>query len=114
MVNKSLLFEKFKGIVGPQNITDKEAVMDAYTATALGRRDRAGALVEKPKRPDFVARPRNTKEIQEIVRLSNEHKFPVIPMGSLTSEYAEAVPLEGGIMLDMSKMNRIELPSNLE
>jgi FAD/FMN-containing dehydrogenase len=113
MVNKSLLFEKFKGIVGPQNITDKEAVMDAYTATALGRRDRAGALVEKPKRPDFVARPRNTKEIQEIVRLSNEHKFPVIPMGSLTSEYAEAVPLEGGIMLDMSKMNCIELDEEL-
>jgi FAD/FMN-containing dehydrogenase len=112
-VVKSLLHEKLIDTVSSENVTNKEIVMEAYTATAVGRLDRAGALIEKPKKPEFVVMPRSTKEIQEIVRLANEIKVPVIPMGSLTSEYADSVPLEGGIMLDMKKMNHIELDEEL-
>jgi len=109
MVNTSLLYEKLIGIVGSENVTAKEIVMEAYTATAVGRLDRAGALIEKPKKPEFVVMPSSTQQIQAIIRLANAYKVPVIPMGSLTSEYADSVPLEGGIMLDMKKMNHIEL-----
>jgi len=113
MVDKSILYDNLKSIVGAENVSDKEIIMEAYTGAALSRRERTGILIEKPKKPDFIARPDSTEEIQEIVRLANQYKVAVIPMGSLTSEYAEAVPLEGGIMLDMARMNKIEIDEEL-
>ena len=41
LVEKPFLYDKLKGIVGSENVTDKEIVMEAYTASAL-RRQRAG------------------------------------------------------------------------
>ncbi len=110
---KSVLYERLKAIVGAENVTGKEVIMETYTATARGRRDRTEILIEKPKKPDFVSRPGNTEEVQEIVRLANEYKVPVIPMGAFTSEYAESVPLEGGIILDFSRMKHIEIDAEL-
>jgi len=110
---KSVLHERLKAIVGDEHVTGKEVIMETYTATARGRRDRTEILIEKPKKPDFVSRPRNTEEVQEIVRLANEYKVPVIPMGAFTSEYAESVPLEGGIILDFSRMKHIEIDAEL-
>ncbi len=99
--------------MGAENVTDKEVIMETYTATARGRRDRTEVLIEKPKKPDFVSRPGSTKEVQEIVRLANQYKVPLIPMGAFTSEYAESVPLEGGILLDFSRMKHIEIDEEL-
>ena len=110
---KSVLHERLKAIVGAKHVTGNEVVMETYTATARGRRDRTETLIEKPKKPDFVSRPGSTEEVQEIVRLANEYKVPVIPMGAFTSEYAESVPLEGGIILDFSRMKHIEIDAEL-
>jgi len=111
-LEKSDLYEKIVGIVGSENVTDKEIVMEAYTATGTHR----GRTLEKremPEKPDFIVRASSTEEVQEIVRLANQYKVPVIPMGAFTGVYREAIPLEGGFMLDMSRMKKIEIDEEL-
>ena len=96
-MEKSVLYEKIMGIVGSENVTDKEIVMEAYTATGT-HRGRTTEQRETPEKPDFIVRAGSKEEIQEIVRLANQYKVPVIPMGAFTGVYREAVPLLGGII----------------
>ena len=36
---------------------------------------------QQPRRADYVAVPRTVEEIQQIVKLANEEKIPITPMG---------------------------------
>ena len=119
-VDKSLVYDKLKSIVGSGNVTDREIILDAYMGTvtisaAVGR-DRMTEyrreLVEE-KKPGFVVRAGSKKEVQEIVRLANEHKIAVIPIGAFTSTYYETTPVEGAIMLDFSRMKNIEIDEDI-
>jgi len=61
----------------------------------------------KPHEPDYVVMPRTTEEIQEIVRLANKEKTPVVPKGAGLSLTGLVIPQKGGIVLDMKRMERI-------
>ena len=61
----------------------------------------------EPHRPDFVVVPRSTEELQRIVRLANQEKIPVVPMGAGLALTGLVIPLKGGIVVDMKRMNRI-------
>jgi glycolate oxidase len=61
----------------------------------------------EPCRPHYVASPKTTKHIQEIVRLANKESIPVVPLGGGLSLAGLAVPLKGGIILDLKRMDTI-------
>ena len=63
--------------------------------------------VMTPHLPDYVAAPRTTEEVRKIVLLANREKIPVVPMGNGMSLTGLVIPLKGGIVLDMKRMNRI-------
>jgi len=60
------------------------------------------------KRPDVVIRPNSTAEIQKIVQIANDRKIPIIPRGAGTAMCGHTVPLKGGIILDLTRMQEIE------
>jgi len=60
-----------------------------------------------PVEPDAVVMPGNTEEVQKIMRLANEYKIPVVPMGGGLVLSGLTRALKGGIILDMKRMNRI-------
>jgi glycolate oxidase len=57
--------------------------------------------------PALVVQPASTQEVSQIMRLANQRLLPVTPRGQGTGLVGGAVPLHGGILLDMSKMNKI-------
>ena len=61
----------------------------------------------EPHRPDYAVAPKTTEEIQEIVKLANREKVPVVPLGGGLSLAGLAVPLHGGIALDLKRMDKI-------
>lgn len=61
----------------------------------------------EPHRPDYAVAPKTTEEVQEIVKLANREKVPVVPLGGGLSLAGLAVPLRGGIALDLKRMDRI-------
>ncbi|NEU31887.1 FAD-binding protein [bacterium LRH843] len=60
-----------------------------------------------PQKPEVVVIPLRTEEVSECVKLANECKIPVYPRGAATGQTGGAVSTKGGIMMDLSKMNRI-------
>ena len=57
--------------------------------------------------PALVVLPRSTVEVQRIVRLCNEHLVPFVARGAGTGLSGGAVPVAGGIVISLARMNRI-------
>ena len=57
--------------------------------------------------PDVLIEATNTEDIAKIVKLCYDNNVVVIPRGAGTGLTGAAVAMHGGIMLDMTKMNRI-------
>ncbi|RLB07835.1 MAG: FAD-binding oxidoreductase [Deltaproteobacteria bacterium] len=60
-----------------------------------------------PHKPNYVVIPKTTQQIQKIVRLANQQRIPVVPMGAGMSLTGLVIPLKGGIVIDMKRMNKI-------
>lgn len=58
-------------------------------------------------RPDFVVAPKTVEQVQKIVLLANREHIPVVPMGNGMSLTGLVIPLKGGIVMDMKRMNRV-------
>ncbi|MEA5535697.1 FAD-binding oxidoreductase [Crocosphaera sp. XPORK-15E] len=59
------------------------------------------------KRGNLVIRPTKEAEIIEIAQTCLKYKVPLTVRGAGTGNYGQCIPLEGGIILDTTKMNQI-------
>lgn len=57
--------------------------------------------------PDAVLLPETTEQISEIMKVASEFAIPVTPRGSGTNLSGGTVPLKGGIVVSLTRMNRI-------
>ncbi|MDX9787017.1 MAG: FAD-linked oxidase C-terminal domain-containing protein [Desulfobacterales bacterium] len=57
--------------------------------------------------PDAVIFPGSTGEVAAILRLANEANFPVIPRGSGSGTTGGALPVNGGVVLVTTRLNKI-------
>ncbi|MCA1613334.1 MAG: FAD-binding protein [Acidobacteria bacterium] len=57
--------------------------------------------------PEAVVLPRTAEEVSLILRLANEHRFPVTARGGGVGYTGGAVPVDGGIVVGTDRMNRI-------
>lgn len=90
-------FEKLKEIVGENNVSDKVADLYVYSSDASVHQSM----------PTVVVRPKTIEEVQKIMRYANKKRIPVIPRGAGSGTSGHTVPIDGGIILDMKRMNRI-------
>jgi FAD/FMN-containing dehydrogenase len=56
---------------------------------------------------DLVARPKSPAEMAQCLSLSARHLVPVTLRGGGTGNYGQSVPMEGGLIIDTTAMNRI-------
>ncbi|HID26169.1 MAG TPA: FAD-binding protein [Thermoplasmata archaeon] len=89
--------KKLKEIVGENNVSDDVADLYVYGSDASVHH----AI------PTVVVRPKTVEEVQRIMRYANRNKIPVVPRGAGSSTSGHTVPIDGGIILDMKRMNRI-------
>jgi len=87
-----------------ENIFGKENVMD--DSEVLQRYSQDQSFVG-PKMPQWVVFPKKVEQIQEMVKIANQNKIPIIPFSSGLNFHGATIPDQGGIILDMSKMNRV-------
>lgn len=60
------------------------------------------------KHADVIVQPVNPIEICNVLRYAYRHEIPVTVRGAGTGNYGQAVPLHGGIVLDLQRMDAIE------
>ena len=94
------IIEDLKKIVGERNVICDPESLEAYSHDEVAEKEYA-------KMPDVVVKPTSTEQISEIMKLANKHMIPVTPRGAGSGLSGGAVPLCGGIVLSVEKMNRI-------
>ena len=60
-----------------------------------------------PRLPDVVVLPADTTDVARTVACAARHRVPVTARGASTGQAGGALAAQGGIVLDMSRMNRI-------
>jgi len=85
-------------VVGAGHVRDDAGTLTTFStdATPLER-----------GRPDVVVFPGSTDEVAGVLRVANERGVPVVPRGSGTNLSAGTVPNRGGIVLVLTRMNRL-------
>ena len=62
----------------------------------------------EPHLPQVVCWPETIQEVSAVLKVANHHRIPVVPYGAGSGVSGGTVPVRGGIMLDLKRMNRIE------
>jgi FAD/FMN-containing dehydrogenase len=62
----------------------------------------------KGKQADVVVTPRDEADVIRVAAACARHRVPLTPRGAGTGNYGQAVPLHGGVLLDMSEMTSTE------
>lgn len=90
--------EYFKSIVGEDRVYTGEAINDDFSHDELGGIS---------KMPDVMIEVLTTKEVSKIMKYAYDNNIPVVPRGSGTGLVGAAVAIFGGIMINLTKMNKI-------
>jgi len=93
----------------PGAIADLRALLGERLTTSLPLREAHGRdeSWHPTLPPDAVAFAASTEEVADIVRICARHRFPVIAFGTGTSLEGHVSAPQGGLSLDLSRMNRI-------
>lgn len=59
------------------------------------------------KRADVIVMPKSQDEVARTAAAAAKHKVPITIRGGGTGNYGQCVPMEGGIVLDMTGLNQI-------
>ncbi len=97
-MNEDAFYEKLTKIVGADFASNRPEELFLYS------RD-SGATV--PRRADYATMPKTVEELKSIVLLAGEYSVPVVPLGGGLTLSALAVPVRGGVVLDLKRMDRI-------
>jgi len=92
------VIKRLKEVVGEENVISEASVLRAYSEDY--------SLCE-PSMPDCAVRPKETAQVQAIVRLANEKDIPVIPSSSGAHFYGTTIPSKGGIIVDLRRMDKV-------
>ena len=95
---ESSLVSELEGLLGSDNVLSAHSELLVYECD--------GFVIEK-NRPDVAVFPRTTEEVAGIVRLCNEHRVPFLPRGAGTSLAGGCLPVGGGVMICLTRMNAI-------
>ena len=91
------IYKMLEGVVGPDNISDKEHILAAY-------RHWSPQSAQKPPSPAAIILPGSTEEVQSIVRICNRFK---IGYTAQTSLFGMGFPGPDTVILNMRRMNKI-------
>ena len=58
--------------------------------------------------PDVVVAPRDVQGVSDVVKFAHDHDIPVTPRGAASTALGGVLPMEGGIVLDLCGINKIE------
>jgi glycolate oxidase len=96
----SQIVEEIRGIIEEKRlIFDDLDILENYAADEAGKRFRHV--------PEVVVKPESREEVSRLMALAHRHKIPVTPRGAGSASSGAAVPLHGGMVLSLERMNKI-------
>jgi len=100
----TIAYKSLQSIVGEEYVSDDPAICQAYSRGGWGK----GIYDMGNRSAACVVLPKDTEEVQAIVRLANRYQFPFIPMGSFYIGYC-APTRPDTVMIDPKRMEKLEI-----
>ncbi len=97
-MDPSALFEALARVVPVSSLSREAEALDGHS------RD---ATEDLSARPDVVVTPRSEEEVVRLLAVAEDLGVPVTPQGALTGLSGGALPVSGGIALDLRRLDRI-------
>jgi glycolate oxidase len=94
------VIDLLREVVAPDRVLAGDANDDYTHDEALGA---------TPVKPLAVVLPETADEVAAVLRIANEHRFPVTARGSGTGLSGAAIPVDGGIVVSFERMKRVEI-----
>lgn len=91
---------ELKGIVGERNVMTDPDMMAPYSQDEIGD-------TRLHHMPEVVVFAETTEQVAEVVKLANRELIPLVPRGAGTGLACAVVPIYGGIVLTVERMNKI-------
>jgi FAD/FMN-containing dehydrogenase len=85
-------------LVGSEKFTDDPKVLKEYSTDFS---------LAPSGTPNYVVKPKKTEDVQKVIKFANEHSIPVVPVSSSAHFHGTTIPKQGGIVLDLTGMNKI-------
>ncbi|MDH4208837.1 MAG: FAD-binding oxidoreductase, partial [Anaerolineae bacterium] len=94
----SEIVERLRQIVGADHVLAEADDMEPYSHDEV-----VGLRAD----PEVVVRATSTEQVSQIFKLAQQERIPVTPRGAGMGLSGGAVPVCGGLILSLEKMNRI-------
>ena len=85
-------------IVGKQNVSDRPDDLAGYSKDSS---------LLPPGIANVITHPESAEHVSAIVKLANTKNIAVVPVSSKVHFYGSTIPKQGGIVMDLGKMNKI-------
>src|SRR6056297_3368301 len=93
------IVKELESILGSKNVILDEEKMENYSHDETPE--------EYAHMPEVVITPTTAQQISEVMKLANKHLIPVTPRGAGSGLSGGAIPVFGGILLSVEKMNKV-------
>ncbi len=105
--DKEAIKMKLGNVVGKDNVSNNEIDILAYSkdTTLINLNWAIQGIIAGL--PDFITWPETPEQISEILKLANQEGIPVTPFAEGSGVVGGAIPIYGGIIIDMKKFNKI-------
>ena len=94
-------------IVGAEHVLTEPAELDRYSADALTPYRAYYADAAFDRLADAIVLPADTAQVSQVVAFAQQRSVPVIPYGGGTGVMGGVLPVQGGIILDLGRLNRL-------
>lgn len=106
-IRKAILYNDLVNVLGEENISRDPIERQAY----IGDVSFMGKVMPTHNlqidHPDFIVWPTSTEQVSGVLQVANTHKTPVTPYCGGAGVQGAAVPLYGGIILDVKKLDKV-------
>ncbi|MFC1860477.1 FAD-binding oxidoreductase [Chloroflexota bacterium] len=93
------IIKELTTIIGRDSISTKEHELEGYSCDEMP--------LAKPHAPQVIVRPADTTSVAKLLTFANEKRIPLTPRGAGTGLSGGCIPIYGGILLSLERMNRI-------
>ncbi|MFX1310951.1 MAG: FAD-binding oxidoreductase [Promethearchaeota archaeon] len=98
MINSEIVIE-LENIVGKKYVSDQPEIQFLYHYDFV--------TAEPEGNCDIAIMPNSAEEVQEIIKIANKYKIPIVPWVSGINFGSIATPRRGGIVVDLRRLNRV-------
>ena len=102
-----MILHELASIVGRDHVITAEADRTIYSVDYYWVPRMLIDRGQLPPLPDVVVLPGSVGEVSAVVNLANLYHIPVVPWGGGSGAQGGTMPMYGGIMMDMKRLNKI-------